>query len=575
MISKIMNRWNNALAKKYILPYKRKVLCLYIITILSNILVLLPIYYMGTIINYVMAKEFKGILYTIFALCLIFFGNAILSMLETYLSSWLNNEISKKIKDDIYNKATRISVTDFQKVSSGHIISLIEGDVAQIADFFVSKIIGVLVSSITLIVSLFFLFRLSATLSIIAIISFPLGFIGTLITAKKINNRSEILRKISDENYTFLNRTLNGIKEIKAYVLETKMLNKFNNYTEEIKHNNIKITICEIISGVFNMLISSIAEWVIIGYGTWKIINKTLTIGAYVAFNGYLGTMFGAVKELLNINVTFRTIEISFKRVEDFFGLEDEKICGLATNIDFNNNITFSNVTFAYDESSEEILHNFSAVFKKHTLSVVIGTNGVGKSTMFSLIEQFHYPQKGNIFIGNHNINNIDIEYLRKNIGLIQQHPMILEGTLRENLVYGVEDVQDGTLDAVCSKVGLTDFVNNLREGYNTKMSEISGGQQQRIAIARVLVKNPPILLLDEITSDLDGKSENDIISLLKKLSEEKTIVLVSHRINAIINIPNIYVMEQGNIICNGSHTELLEKCPLYSMLINSKESQI
>lgn len=575
MKSKIMDRWSNTLAKKYILPYKNKFICLYIVTGLSNILGLLPIYYMGAIINYVMTKEFEKILYTIFALSLLFVANACLSMGETYLSSWLNNMISQEIKDDIYIKATQIPITNFQKISSGHIISLIEGDVAKIADFFVSKIIGILVSSISLLVSLFFLFRLSATLSIIAIISFPLGFIGTLITAKKINYRSVILRKISDENYSFLNSTLNGIKEIKAYVLEKKMLSKYKIYTENIKSNNMKITVYEIIAGSFNVLISSLAEWIIIGYGTWKIINSTLTIGAYVAFNGYLGTMFSSVKELLNINVTFRSIEISFKRIEDFFNLKDEKKCEMETNIDFNNNITFSNVTFAYDESSEKVLNNFSTVFKKQSLSVVVGTNGVGKSTMFSLIEQFHHPQKGNIFIGDYNINNIDIEYLRKNIGLIQQHPMILEGTLRENLIYGIENIQDTTLDAVCSKVGLTEFVENLSEGYNTKISEISGGQQQRIAIARVLIKNPPILLLDEITSDLDGKSENVVISMLKKLSEEKTIILVSHRINAIVNIPNIYVMEQGNIICKGNHTELLKKCPQYSILINSKGTEI
>lgn len=160
----------------------------------------------------------------------------------------------------------------------------------------------------------------------------------------------------------------------------------------------------------------------------------------------------------------------------------------------------------------------------------------------------------------------------KNNIGMVQQHPMMLSGTLRENLVYGNENVDDQTLDRVCEEVGLIEFVNSLSERYATQLNEISGGQQQRIAIARVLIKNPTILLLDEVTSDLDGKSETEIMDLLKKLARDKTIILISHRVNAIVGIPNIYVMDEGRIIGQGNHKELSKNCFLYSKLVNSRE---
>lgn len=560
------------LFKKYIKPYKGKFAILYTITMLSNILGLLPIYFMGNIINYVVMKSFDKILYTIGILCTLFLGNSILSIGETYLAGWLNNEITKKIKDDIYSKATDISITNFQKISSGHIISLIEGDSVKIADFFVSKIIGVLVAAVTLVVSLFFLFKLSFSLTFIAIVSFPIGFIGNLLCGKKINKETEALRKLSDENYTFLNKTFSGIKEVKSYVIERKMIEKFKKYTYRIQERNMKVTILEIFSGMFSVLVSSIADWLIIGYGTWKIIAGTFSIGSYVAFNGYSGSMFGAIRELLNINVTFRTIEISLDRISLFLETPSEKNNRQGNIEPLDGDIVFENVSFSYNTDSQTVLNDFNATFKKNELSVIVGTNGIGKSTVLSLIEQFYQPQEGKILIGRSDLKEMGLECLRKNIGMVQQHPMILTGTLRENLEYGNENINVEILDKVCAAVGLTNFVNSLPYGYDTQLGEISGGQKQRIAIARVLVKNPSILLLDEITSDLDGKSEKEIIAMLKQLSREKTVILISHRANAIVGIANIYVMDQGRIIEQGQHKELLKKCRLYSALVNDKE---
>lgn len=574
MITKLKNILHIGLIQEYLTPHKAKIAFLYIITILNNVSDLIPIYFMGKIINYVTTGNFNKIINIIIVLFILFICNSILSILETYISNWLNNEISTSLKNNVFNKAITISVNNFYKNGSGHILSLIEGDVPKVVDFFINQLIDLFVSLVTLLISLVFLFTLSPSLSCISIFSFPLGFLAYFICSKKIKKKSIILRQISDKNYSFLNQSLNGIKEIKAFVLEEKINNSFKNLTSKLMSTNLKITILEIISGIYNMFISSLAEWIIIGYGTWQIIHTTLSIGSYVSFNGFLGTLFSSAKKLLNSNMIFQAISISLSRIDDFLSLDNENFDRLNNTEHFKGDITFSNVTFSYPNQTTVILSNFNATFKENTISVLVGPNGIGKSTIMALLEQFYSPDKGDIYIGQSNIKNIALKKLRRHIGFVQQYPLIFNDSLRENLSSGQEYVTNEELDSACRKVGLSEYIDNLEKGYDTILNELSGGQQQKIAIARALIKNPPVLLLDEVTSDLDGRTERDLINLLIELSHEKTIILISHRIAAIVNIPNIYVMDQGKIINKGTHAELIKKCPLYTMLVQTQNNQ-
>lgn len=370
--------------------------------------------------------------------------------------------------------------------------------------------------------------------------------------------------------YSFLNKSLDGLKEVKAYVMEKRMSDKFFEYNKNIKEINIKISILQIIAGMLNKCISSLSDWLIIGYGTWLIINEKFTIGSYVAFNGYIGKFFGAASNLLNFSLIYQNFIVSFDRINNFLNLKNETLQFGLENFETNGDINFKNVSFKYSNKEEYILFDLCLKFKKNTISAVVGFNGCGKSTLLYLLERFYLIEKGEITVNDVNINEINLEHLRNSIGVVQQRPILIEDTLRENLVNG-RDVSQSIIDLVCEEVGLKDFVNSLEKGYDSKIDNISGGELLKIAIARVLIKNPSILLLDEITSDLDGKSEQKIISLLNRLSENKTIILISHRLTSIINIPNIYVLNKGNVIGQGSHEQLIESCSLYKTLVSSQ----
>ncbi len=575
MINKIIKNEQILFFTRYIAPYKYKLMELYCITVIINVLGLLPIYFMGKIINYVTNKEFNNILHTIMILFVVFLVSSVFNVRQTYLHNFLNNKISKMIKIDIFNKALYIPINRLNDTTSGHIISLIEGDAEKVVNFYVLNIVEIVVTIVTLIVSLFFLIKSSFSLTMIAITAFMLGILINFFSNKKIGTVSENLRKVSDMNFNFLNESLNGIKEVKSYVMESKLANKFHYFAEQVYQNNMKLSSYLMLSNMINACSSSMADWLIIGYGTWKIINEKLLIGTYVAFNGFLGTFFNAVKELMNINVMFRTIFSSLNRIYTFLSISEEKSYRKKeiTYKNFANaDIFFDNVCFSYKEGTKYVLNKLKVKFKKQNISVIIGKNGVGKSTIFSLIEQFYVHYSGNIYIGDTNIKDINLECIRRNIGLVQQHPVIISGSVRDNLLFGNGVVNDSILDKVCADVGLTEYINGLEKGYDTYLNGLSGGQMQRLAIARALIKNPSILLLDEITSDLDGKTEKEIINLLIKLSKTKTIILISHRINAIISIPNIYVMDYGKIVDYGDNAKLSKGCVLYSLLTNCKE---
>lgn len=571
MVSEIKKIKNYKIFIKYIKPCKLRFIFLYLATILSNVADLFPIYFLGKIINYVTEGKFDGIVKIICFLFIIFMINSFFSIIETYLTKWLIFRINQDIKADIYKKSIELSIIDFNTLGSGHIISLIEGDSETISNFFVVKIVEVVIAIIKSIVSLFFLLYLSIPLTIIAIISFPIGFLGYVICGKKINIKTSLLRQLGDELYSFLNNSLDGIKDVKAYTMEQIMYKKFKNYIKRYRELNMEIAVLDIIVGFLNLFISSLTEWIIIGYGTWLIIYNKFTIGSYVAFNGFLATFFDGIKSILNINLVYQTVIASIDRISNFFDISIDHSNRSLMISKINGRILFDKVHFTYPNTNKKILSDFTATFEPKSLSVIVGLNGAGKSTLFSLIEQFYLPNNGNIYIDNNNIRNIDLDNLRKNISIVHQRPVMINGTIKENLLYGDINATIEKINQVCEKVDLAKFIEELPDRFDTILEELSGGQMKRIAIARALIKDPKILLMDEITSDLDGKNENEIMCLLDELSKEKTIIIISHRITSITNVPNIYVLDNGHIVDSGDHESLLKRCPIYSVLINNQ----
>ena len=493
----------------YIKDYKWFILLYYFISILSRLSELIPVLLTGKIINYVVEKNFTQILITILYqfLCLIIM--LILSSLETYLNNYLFNTISRQLKEKQIQYYTELSFNEYRYIEKGLLINLLTSDYDIVLHFYLDKLVNLVNSFITIIFSIICLIHYSFLLFIIAIISFPVTYMGYVIRGNKTKKYIEKSQLVHDSFFSFLNEISNSIKEIKINGIEKRIENKSALFFSEFFKINMKIAIIGLITGMFTLIISSFSEWLVMAIGCWLIINNKFTIGAYIAFIGYLGRLFSSLKEILEAAVIFKTTSASLE-------------------------------------------------------------NGCGKTTIFSLIERLYKVAENKIFIDNNDINKISIKCLREQIAYIQQDTIIFDDTVRNNITLNIQ-TNESVFEKVCEKVRLDKIVNDLPMKYDTMIDKLSlsGGEKHKIAIARAILKNAKIILCDEITSDLDGIAEKEIINIFKNISNNCTVIFIAHRITSILGMQNICIIKDGKIVDCGNSDDLLLRNNYFRDLLN------
>ena len=323
------------------------------------------------------------------------------------------------------------------------------------------------------------------------------------------------------------------------------------------------------------------SEWLIIGVGCFQIIKGKLLIGSYVAFNGYIGKFISSINSLLELLVTFQTLSVSLKRINHLLEKESEDI-SLSDDLherDFSQGeIVVSDLKFKYEQAEDQILKGVDLRFKPNSITVIVGLNGSEKSTLFKLLEQLYTYNEGSIVIDGVNIKDISCGKLRKNISYVQQNTFLFSDSVKNNLLFENDTITDDELYAICRQVGIHDFIMSLPKQYDIPLGKggvnLSGGETQKLAIARALLRKTKIMLLDESTSDLDGNAEHEILNILKEIAKDHTVIMISHRISAILGMKDIYMFKDGRIIAHGAHEELLNKCEDYKKLITNQLTQ-
>lgn len=554
----------------YIKDYKWFILLYYFISILSRLSELIPVLLTGKIINYVVEKNFTQILITILYqfLCLIIM--LILSSLETYLNNYLFNTISRQLKEKQIQYYTELSFNEYRYIEKGLLINLLTSDYDIVLHFYLDKLVNLVNSFITIIFSIICLIHYSFLLFIIAIISFPVTYMGYVIRGNKTKKYIEKSQLVHDSFFSFLNEISNSIKEIKINGIEKRIENKSALFFSEFFKINMKIAIIGLITGMFTLIISSFSEWLVMAIGCWLIINNKFTIGAYIAFIGYLGRLFSSLKEILEAAVIFKTTSASLKRISTVHQLERENYNeGEYINIS-EGKINIDNLYFSYEKNTNYILKGFSLQVKANTLTVLVGENRCGKTTIFSLIERLYKVAENKIFIDNNDINKISIKCLREQIAYIQQDTIIFDDTVRNNITLNIQ-TNESVFEKVCEKVRLDKIVNDLPMKYDTMIDKLSlsGGEKHKIAIARAILKNAKIILCDEITSDLDGIAEKEIINIFKNISNNCTVIFIAHRITSILGMQNICIIKDGKIVDCGNSDDLLLRNNYFRDLLN------
>ncbi|MBO0584862.1 ABC transporter ATP-binding protein [Clostridium botulinum] len=535
-------------------------------------------YLFGHSIDYTIAGDFKKVLNTIILIILIFLFTSILSIIETVLHTYINQDIVIHFKSEIYDKILYLKKKEFDKICNGEILSKIERDTVCLAEFITEDLINLFISIVTLIVSLYLIIRLSPTLTTISLIIFPITVLLSKILSNKL--RKYILKgKLLGDNYfSITQETLSAIEEIKSLGMERLYKNKYKEILSDIRENEGKKTIISTIINFISSIISSSGEWLILLVASWMIINKTLSVGTLIAFNSFNSRVTLSISQISKFIVKTQNIFVSLKRIEELTNLPDENQYKTKFCPELSGNIEIVDLSFSY-YSKLGILKNINLDIKNNDFYVIVGRNGCGKTTLLNIVSNFLDDYKGEILFDNYNVRDIDIDWLRKKISYIPQQPHIFQGTIDFNLSLSNENLLESYKIEACKLVGLHSFIDTLPDKYNTILGKdgviLSGGQKQKLAIARAILRNPKIMILDEITSDLDSKSEVEIMSLLNQLKRKYTIITVAHRISSILYCPNIIVMDNGEIVGMGDHEKLITECDSYIDLYRNQLNKI
>lgn len=496
-----------------------------------------------------------------------------------YFAQWTASKILYDIRDQLFSHIQKLSFKYYSNTKVGEVISRVINDVEQTKSFVITGLMNVWLDMATIVIAVAIMFSMDFTLTIVSVILFPLFafsikfFYGNL--RKLTRKRSQALAEVQG----FLHERVQGMPVIKSFAIEDEEQKRFEAQNTNFLTKALDHTKWNAISFAVVNTITDIAPILVIGFAGYQVLNGDLTIGTMVAFTGYIDRVYNPLRRLVNSSTTLTQAIASMDRVFEFI---DEKydITDKPDAIECKNvlgHIQFKNVSFSYDDQIEEkVLKNISLDVKAGETIALVGMSGGGKSSLVSLIPRFYDVTEGEILLDGVDIRQFKVRSLRDKIGMVLQDNILFSESVKSNILIGKPDATDEEIIEAAKAANAHEFIMNLPEGYDTKVGErgvkLSGGQKQRVAIARVFIKNPPLLILDEATSALDLESEHLIQEAIEKLAKDRTTLIVAHRLSTITHANRIILIENGEIVEIGSHDELMDKQGSYYKLFQIQQ---
>ncbi|EGT3801613.1 ABC transporter ATP-binding protein [Clostridioides difficile] len=502
--------------------------------------------------------------------------SSLFNLILSYLYSLMKNKVTISLKIKLLNHVSKLSGRYYSNMKTGNTLSIIENDIFVLKNFGAELIFSILENLITAIVAIFFLMKIRYDLFLVVLIlQVSLALIQTKIT--KIISKDT--KEVREESGIISNITQEYISNIMSIVITKSKLKFFISYLRKERNLARKFLRLDMIMAgniSASQILNGFVTMSVYGFGGYNIINKKMTIGELIAFQQYTSFLIGPCISIIRSINRIQQSKVSIDRV---YSIIDEEIeikvnnMGHIINLKNCNSIKLSNVYFKYYNDSDYVLDNISMEFRKGEITALVGGSGCGKSTIINLIYRLWDVTDGNIFIDNINIKDINLKSLRDNITIVTQDLLIFDDTIKNNIIIN-NNVSDDILNEICKIVGLNDYINTLDNGLDTivgeKGTKISGGQKQRIALARALISNNNILILDEATSSLDNISQNAILNNISKYIKDKIVIIIAHRLSTIKSANNIYVLEKGTVIESGNNKELFEANGMYKKLVKA-----
>ena len=495
-----------------------------------------------------------------------------------YFAQWTGSKILFDIRNQLFAHISKLSFKYYSNMKSGEVISRVINDVEQTKNFVISGLMNIWLDIATIIITIIIMAAMDVKLTLISLILFPFYAISVRYFFGKLRGLTRERSQALAEVQSYLHERIQGMSVIKSFAVEDYEQQNFNKQNKNFLDKALTHTRWNAKSFAVVNTITDIAPIVIIGYSAYQVITGNLSVGTMVAFIAYIDRLYNPLRRLVNASTTLTQSIASMDRVFEFidekYDIVDRENAVPCENV--KGNIVFQNASFSYEESGLTVLKNINLQIPQGETVALVGMSGGGKSSLVSLIPRFYDVSEGQILLDGVDLRDYQIRSLRDQIGVVFQDNILFSESIETNILLAKPNATKEEVIAAAKAANAHDFIMNFPDGYNTKVGErgvkLSGGQKQRIAIARVFLKNPPILVLDEATSALDLESEHLIQESLALLAKDRTTFIVAHRLTTITHADRIVMIENGEIVEMGTHEQLMKQQGHYYKLFQVQQ---
>ena len=484
----------------------------------------------------------------------------------------MSRHVEFDLKNEVFQQYERLSQNFYKKNRTGDLMNRISEDVGRVRMYVGPAVMYTINTFIRFSVVIFYMYRVSPKLTFITLLPLPILSYFIFKLSSEINKKSTEFQKNLSVLSSFSQEFFSGIRVIKSYSIENYKQDDFSNLAMESNEKSLKLAKTQAFFGPLMLLLIGISNLLIISIGGFMYINGSITnIGVIAKFILYINMLVWPVASLGWVSSLVQEAEASQKRINEFLKIEPDIKNETSTKMQFKGEITFKNVSLIYEDTNIKALDNISFEVKKGETLAIIGRTGSGKSTILSLISRLHDPTSGDVIIDGIALPKANLENLRSSIGVVPQDAFLFSDTIKNNIKFGKENATDDEVIQAAKYADVHENIINFKDKYDTILGErgitLSGGQKQRVSIARALIKNPEILLLDDCLSAVDTETEEAILNNLEIVCKNKTTIIVSHRVSSAKNANKIIVLDNGQITQQGSHYQLVSQDGYYKEL--------
>lgn len=553
------------IVSKYFINKKIAIVFLMCLVLIGTIINGVSPFLFGIIIDAILKNDFASLLKNAVYMTILEMFGIILATIEGYYGSAITQSVSNEMKEDVLNHIIHMKMSGLDRYSKGELINRLEGDTNEIASTYIEFLAGILQVIINVGISIYFAIVLSRELTVLAIGFMPILYFGTILFKKEYQKAKSKLKVFTDKYMGIINEVFSNFEGIKSFNYQENVIQKLNAvYSDNLMLSKGIYKVQAKMGGIQKTL-NIIFDMSDILFAAFLISCNKLSIGRFVSFNQYIRQFFQTVSQVMSYVMNFASCDVNIDRINEILNEASEDTKEYICSKEKIDTVQIENMSFSYN--NRKILHDFNLKIDHPGLYSIVGINGAGKTTVLKVLLGLYEWEDGAVLINNEYFKKFSLYEYREKVSYIPKQPFLFNETIKYNLTLG-KPIKKELIDYVCKKVGLYEYIQGQENKYETIIGEggvfLSSGTKQKISIARAALKDASFWLCDEITSDLDGKVETDVISYLKELSQTKIIVMISHKLSSVEKSDKIFVMSSGGIVSEGTNSELIENEGLY-----------